>query len=340
MSSTRVVRVRPGLRRQPAENFATQLGLIRPTRLGPPDAKKLFVARFPGIRQSWARYSKQGVVIFAFDERDDPIGEVWIEASLDKTRAAVIGRHSMCDLMVPSEHMTISLRHLVVFAKAVSHDAVKTRVLDLATKQGFIDEAGRTLQAVTSDGPLFLRTGTIDLMMLMTPEVGALPDDPEAAYGALPQRVFFEEIEGLANAAPRRLAPPAVALGSQTIVRATSGPVVAAKDLCGDEEIPCGTITLRSGGQVTRREVGARALERGVLIGRYSRCDFGAVEDERPSELSRVHVLLVKSGEDVLAIDTASTNGTTLREKMRKIARLHDGDVLELSGELQVVWNT
>ncbi len=341
MSSTRVVRIRPGLRRDHGRDVATQLGLVRATREGPIDAEALFTSRYAGIREAWGRYTKQGVVIFAFDERDDPIGELWIEASVDKTRAAVIGRHSMCDLMVPSQHLMISLRHLVLIVHATSYDHVKVRVLDLATKSAFSDEAGRTLQAVTSDGPLFLRAGTVELMVLMTPEIGELPEQASLAYASLPDRVFFDEIEGVADDSARhRRAREVPLLAGQTLVAANSGPVMAAKDLLREGEIPAGTITMRGGGQVTRRAVGTTALDRGVLIGRYSRCDFGAVVDDNQSELSRVHLLIVKSGDDVLAIDTASTNGTVLRDKMRKIAPLQDGDVLELSGELQVVWNT
>lgn len=346
MSLTRVVRARPGLQRDTEGNDRTRIGLLKSAPLGPPDAKALFEAKYRGIREAWARYDKQGIVVFAFDERDDPIGELWLESSFDKTRAGIIGRHSMCDLMVPRDHTGVSLRHLVVLTRALGPDEVRTRLIDLATGVAFMDEAGRTLQAVTTEGPLFVRTATADLMILPTPERN-LPDAASDAYGCLPERVFFDEIEGLAAPRPRHvidlpgdLAEFASVTSNQTIVRARGGPVVTAKELCREEEPPTGWLTLRSGGAATRRAVGDAALARGILIGRYSRCDLGAIPDDTSSELSRVHVLLVKDGDDMLAIDTASTNGTTIGGRMKRIAKLEDGDVVELANDLQVVWNT
>jgi hypothetical protein len=56
--------------------------------------------------------------------------------------------------------------------------------------------------------------------------------------------------------------------------------------------------------------IGDRALRDGVLIGRYARCD-GAALLEDPS-MSRVHMLLLHVDDALLAIDTASRNGSHL----------------------------
>lgn len=47
-------------------------------------------------------------------------------------------------------------------------------------------------------------------------------------------------------------------------------------------------------------------LERGFILGRYERCT-SQLDDGR---VSRVHALVVGRGEQILVIDTASTNGT------------------------------
>ena len=63
------------------------------------------------------------------------------------------------------------------------------------------------------------------------------------------------------------------------------------------------------------------------------------IADAEESELSRVHLLLVRDGDDVVAIDTASTNGTLVGGRERRICALQDGDVLSLSSDLELVWN-
>jgi pSer/pThr/pTyr-binding forkhead associated (FHA) protein len=53
--------------------------------------------------------------------------------------------------------------------------------------------------------------------------------------------------------------------------------------------------------------VGHAALRDGILLGRYDRCDGAAHAD---SGVSRVHALLIQLGEQLVAVDLASTNGT------------------------------
>ena len=57
-------------------------------------------------------------------------------------------------------------------------------------------------------------------------------------------------------------------------------------------------MVVRTDTGVLRRPVGRSALERGVLVGRYSRCDVG-VRAQEDSRLSRVHLLIVRDGDEV-----------------------------------------
>ena len=91
---------------------------------------------------------------------------------------------------------------------------------------------------------------------------------------------------------------------------------------------------LTASGLRERYEVHAADLERGLLIGRYERCAFGA-EDER---LSRVHLLLLRDGEQIWAIDTASSNGTTAGGAALRQLRLGPSAELDLADAVTFRW--
>jgi pSer/pThr/pTyr-binding forkhead associated (FHA) protein len=100
-------------------------------------------------------------------------------------------------------------------------------------------------------------------------------------------------------------------------------------------------LTVRSGGIASRYRLGAASLERGILVGRYARCELAtAAGAALESALSRVHLLLVRENEVTLAVDTASTNGTTIGGKKRRGAMVSDGDVLNLGDELELVYES
>jgi hypothetical protein len=68
---------------------------------------------------------------------------------------------------------------------------------------------------------------------------------------------------------------------------------------------------------------------------------WGVVRLQRGREelsISRVHLLLVRVGEDVLAIDTASSFGTRRDGERIQAAKLRAQDTLTLGGTLQVHW--
>src|SRR5436305_13140853 len=113
MSITRVFRRRPG-ERPPSSNNATLIEvspMLRPSSTGDLgfDARALFIRRFSIIKKALECHRGQGVLILAFDESKVALGEAWIAASLDRTRAAIIGRHSMCSIPVAIEHEAVSL---------------------------------------------------------------------------------------------------------------------------------------------------------------------------------------------------------------------------------------
>lgn len=306
------------------------------------DAHHLFVERYPILKRGLEAHPKQGLLVFAFDERPAALGQAWLAATLDRTRVAVVGRHSMCHLPLPAEHGAIALRHAVILVRAISHSEVRVRVIDLHTETGFSDESGRVLQAVSAEGSLFLRIGGVTLVMLVTGD-GQVLDDAEAAYRCIPERVLLEERPGTAGAPVRREVVRARSdeEGSRvTYVHSRVGPVAAAAKLASTDDPAIASLVVRASGGSVRTPVGGSTLDRGFLVGRYARCELGVGVDDGHSRLSRVHLVVVRDGEDVLAIDAASTNGTLVEGKEIQTLVLTDRTKLDLGGELELVWQT
>ncbi len=59
-----------------------------------------------------------------------------------------------------------------------------------------------------------------------------------------------------------------------------------------------------------RLRLGSEALRRGVIFGRYSRCDTVF----RDKNISRVHLLVIEVDGEVVGVDTSSTNGVSTDE--------------------------
>ncbi|MBN2358066.1 MAG: FHA domain-containing protein [Deltaproteobacteria bacterium] len=301
------------------------------------DARSLFIDNYKLLRELLQQHATPGLLVAAFEERRPFDYCCWSRATIDKTRPILIGRHPACDLMVGRTQHEVSLRHLTVLLRAISFDEVRVRVLDLRSEAGFSDEQGRSLRAVTAEGSLFVRIGRVVVALLVTGET-SWPDKARDAYELIPERVFVEERLRLINGN----VPPAAAAwdwddGCCTHVRARHGVLGLATELCSDDDELAGTLSLSMADQQIIRRVGKRALERGILIGRYSRCDLGCT-GLTSDQLSRVHLLIVRDGDDVLAIDTASSNGTTIEGQPFRRARLINGARLVLGGALTLGW--
>jgi hypothetical protein len=344
VSVTRIFRRRAEVLSNPAPNEATAMmesPLLEAESLAldsPIDVRAQFVARYPIIKKSLEHHRQLGVLVLAFDQSTTAIGQAWLKASLDKTRAAIIGRHSMCSLAMPQDYQEISLRHLAMTIRAIDHEQVRIRIFDLNTPTGFRDEEGRVLQAVVTEGPTFLRLGRVLLMVLVTDESGPIPEDADDAYDCIPPRVFIEERPGTSGYKERRPSTAGRIAPGATMIRSQPGLLVAAGELLKSDEMQIGSLMVRSGGGAVRRPVGAGTLSRGILIGRYARCDVGATFDE-DSRLSRVHFLITKEGDEIIGIDTASTNGSFRDKKSILLERLDEGQLFDLAGEIEIAWH-
>ena len=306
------------------------------------DAEALFHDQYETIKMGLNAHLEQGVLIVAVDRHGRALAQGWLRASLDKTRAAIVGRHTACGIAVPTADRNVSLRHLAVLVRASSHTDAYVRILDLHTSRAFTDESGEVLSAARAEGSLFIGLDGLRLAFLMTGEPA--PESAAHAYAAIPPRVLFEERRGTLGIEPRRASRSAIAVPDdqpselsvdRTLVRSSDGPVAAVADLCSPDEPPAGTLVIRGPRRTVRRSVGARALERGILVGRYDRCAVGL----DTGRLSRVHFLIVRDGDQIVGIDTASTNGSWLGEREVTLTTLEDGTSVDLAQALKLTWH-
>jgi hypothetical protein len=302
--------------------------------------RELFVAAYGGFADRCREVNEPGIAVVAVDEiTGRSMGIVRLLARVQRHVAAIVGRHDECDLFL-NAHGRLALRHLAVVLDPVLDwrpgANVRYRVLDLRTSDGFGDESDRQLRGLRCEGPGLLRCGGYALFILPLGDPTDWPASAEDAWGFLPERVYFDELERSALGSVRRAprlpssAPASVsnAATHRSLIIRTHGPrdtsdggLVDSGDIAGMLEL----IGPRNRGTI---RIGHDELRDGVLIGRYARCNNAQLADD-PS-LSRVHALLIQIDDAVLAIDTASLNGTHAADqpKARLIPLLGDTELV------------
>ena len=306
--------------------------------------RELFVGAYASFAERCREVNEPGVALVAVDEVSGrSMGIVRLLARVQRHVAAIVGRHDECDLYL-NAHQRLALRHLAVVVDPVSDwragANIRYRVLDLRTTDGFSDEHDRALRGLRCEGPGLLRCGGYALFFLPLGDPTDWPAEAEDAWAFLPERVYFDELDrsahGSVHRVPAATARPRLpvmsnAITHRSLIISTHGPrdtsegsLVESGDLAGTLELigPKNRGTIR---------IGHDELRDGVLIGRYARCNNAQLADD-PS-LSRVHALLLQIDEAIVAIDTASLNGT--REPHQPKARL-----IQLSGDTELVLGT
>jgi hypothetical protein len=288
--------------------------------------QELFVAAYPRFAQRCREVEEPGLAVIAVEERTGrPAGLVRLCARVERHVAAIVGRHDACDLYLTSSDQ-LALRHLAfvldpVTSWKVGEKGVRFQVLDLRTHDGFQDEHGRTLRGLRCDGPAILRCAGYALFGLPLGDPTDWPMAPEDAWACLPERVYFDEADHLAQGSIPRL--PALREARSHIIPATSssvdsqrrsvitrthGPRDTGMGLADSGDV-AGVLELIGPSYRETIRIGLSELKDGVLLGRYARCDgSGGLADD--TSLSRVHALLIQVDDQLLVVDTASSNGT------------------------------
>jgi len=315
------------------QNEKTSVALLDGLELPPPcplGAREAFIVAHDRLK-GLARIARcPAVLVAAVDERARVVGAVIVESG----DSLVIGRHTRCGLRLESN--TVSLRQLAVYARAESPGAAPViRLWDLNTQHPFLTEDGQRNAAVSAQGMLYAAVDEYALLLIPTrgPSEPPWPERAEDAWNALPPRQFVD-----------RSLPNAVRLQHSQRLRSDGQPYHTQVTreiplmMLGEHEGPedvWGELQLVGTKKLESHRISLERLEQGVLLGRYDRCGIPLTELH---SVSRVHLLLVQLGEELLAIDTASTNGTCRGRTRIETTTLDDVDSLELGGALQLHW--
>jgi hypothetical protein len=301
--------------------------------LGPRSA---FLAGYPRMAELARDAPARSFVVVALE----PSGAIAASALLDDQKRTVVGRHSECDLILSSP--SVSLRHVAALLRS-DDEAPALHVWDLATGSPFVTEDGATEHALVSTGPLYVAFDRYALWLVPAHDAGwSSAANAEEAFDALPPRTFVpreqdrsrkpspapEAPEGYRAAAKKRNHS-----GLATLVSYVEPPLELADD---EPSAAIGVLSVATGSTQKRLMVSAERLARGILVGRYARCDVLALAEE--ARLSRVHALLVRLGEETWIIDTASTYGVERNAARIEASVVEHGDQMRLAGEVTMSW--
>jgi hypothetical protein len=227
---------------------------------------------------------------------------------------AVLGRHTHCDAVLPSDP-AVALRHLLVRAIVLDDGATALRVLDLRTGLGFHLDDDVERRSLVATGVLAMRIGRYALVAL--PSGVELPDARPA-----PEILESTSVPTHGGISART--------GRTSVTTLPAAPLL---DDIARDAAPTGhaKVTLRRGRAWASVELPEDALDAGVLVGRADRCEarLRAVMTE---SISRVHVLLLRENGRVHAFDVASTQGLWADgQRVRRVRLPDEGGSLRLA---------
>lgn len=309
------------------------------------DFATVFLRVFPRLAELHANFRQDGLLAVAV--WNNHLLAHYIHVPLEQEpQFAILGRHDRCDLSLANDG-GISLRHALLGARRQGNE-LRVRLLDLQSGTGLHTEDGRACEAITADGAMFARIGSYHLFLLPTGSLApiAWAGTAEQTWQMIPERVYRD------CRLPSRGAAP---LLREPIPRDPSGTDGGAgrrpQSIITQIVDPPGLLRPfrpgpgARGARVARVELGNEAgyerfvvheaeLARGLLIGRYDRCQIGAQDQS----MSRVHLLMIRDGDEVWVIDTASSNGTTSAGEPVRRVRMKDGVMLVLARAVCLRW--
>ncbi|MCK5689952.1 FHA domain-containing protein, partial [Myxococcota bacterium] len=291
------------------------------------------------------------------------------------TNVWVLGRHSEADIYLP-EDKSVSLRHAIIRVTSDEEQRPTLRLLDLNTPDGLDVEGVGQCEALTSTGPLFMRLGSYSLIFVpFSGDVDEWHESPEAAWESLPQPRILDVRDESSPQSDESLDEdedenedahlsegPEPMSDSQagerpdqrqrkmlrrifddenSVVTVIPGASAPSRPISFEAEMPENTfakLTLFYPGGSIALPVTAEQLDRGLLLGRYDRCDISEFQFLRNDSVSRVHLLIIREGDTILAIDTSSTNGTRVDSIPMVICELERQSRIELAGTHNLIW--
>ena|GEM_PF-4957413 len=290
------------------------------------DARQLVYDAYAELQPLIEAHQDPGLLAVAVEQSGRVLTSKWLPSVTGRTKTMSIGRHSCCDLRIPIRHRDISLRHAMVLFQSLPLAKTSLRVIDLHTSLGLWDEDGATFQACESNGSMFLQIGDIYLILLLTRDWKPT-DSAHDAYLQIPDRISvgssdFDEGD-LETSTIIRRREASVVFGGFDQEQYDNGESLGHLQLSGPRGFECLVIT-------------PELIDRGLLIGRYERCAF--TEDQQDNHLSRVHLLFVRNGSDLLAIDTGSSNGSYYEDRRFRCLRVRGKTKIHLTQDMTLSW--
>lgn len=234
----------------------------------------------------------------------------------------IVGRHTECDAMV-YEDPSVSLRHLLVRSTALDDGAPRLSILDLRTDLGFALSDGTRPRAIQTTGPAVLRLGQTTLVALPR---GHWPDE-------LPTPVCEREAELRPIVARRVVEAKSISriTMSSGVRHVSEVPLVAGDDW----ELELESARGRAAVLISNED-----LKHGVLVGRADRCVDEGLRRTFDLDVSRVHALLLRDGNETRLFDLASTQGTYSRGRRVRSVVLEPDSAITLAkrNPVQLRW--
>lgn len=290
----------------------------------------LFLAHYDEIRALVSLDAPGAAVIAIHAPTGRLAGRLWVKRKPDRPNAAILGRHSECDLVL--DHGGVSLRHAALIVPKGDGGAPRFWLRDLRTHGGLDSEAGLPIGGALVERAGLFRLGGYALIAIATGSGERWPERGADAWAELHGTTAALRVVGM------DMAKPTSRPGRTPSVTVIRGPLDTSSRLMDPGGVRVATLRLDSGPRRARLALDEHALGRGVLLGRYARCDSSSVFDE--PDLSRVHALVVRVEDDVVLIDTASTHGTYGSSDPAHTARvvlLSGGEVATLGHDLATV---
>lgn len=320
-ATTRIIHLDMGQVRRREQNCHTAFHGVAPAVCLELPFEALFVAHYRSIREL-ARREARGIGLVVVHAPTGALAaRLWLAAKDDIPSVAILGRHSVCDLVLEDE--VISLRHLALVS-APGGDG-RFSLHDLRSIIGLRSAVGRRIDGALVEGAGLFGLGPYALVAFGTGEERRWPELATEAWRQLSGDTAPLQAEMVPRAGVGYLGRRARGVSE------IRGPLQTTERLLLPDEPSRGHLLVSSDTGTVRIAVGAAALERGVLFGRYPRCDSAGVLTS--GQLSRVHLLVRELDGAVYGFDTASTNGV-----FRDPEAIHEASVLALSrGEVAVL---
>ncbi len=328
----------------------------RVVRVLAPSIQESFLSKYDELRAAYGETREFSYLCFAVNSRSQNFQAKVLRLEPGVFVDLIVGRHTQCALVLPEDE-AVSLRHVLVRLYLRPADLVPVfKVLDLATPTALRDVDGGRTTGLVGAGHCMLTVGDYHLYLIYNNDT-ALPTDAVEAWDALqpaqsPERKqdafrTFNDLVSPAQIKPRLRQVMVDApernenhtfSGTGSLLR-IQGPSFIEDHSPGPEGTQVYLLLKSERGNLDLRiAVKDTQLRRGILIGRYDRCEVGGKGLHLPESVSRVHLILMEDEGVCWAINAASTNGCTVSTVPFTTRRMDGNTLLSLGGETTLTW--